>query len=186
MPRNDDGEFELILGNKQLLSVFFIVVILLGVFFAMGYIVGRSSGPAEAAKRNQAGDAAAPARTDAQSSMPAATTQTLVEPVTKTVETPAPTPPVERTIKAAAVSASAVTEPVAGQIYVQVLALGKPEAEVLAEVLAKKGFHATVAPGPNDRLFRVLVGPVKDAGDAGKIKGDLEQAGFKGAFPKKF
>jgi cell division septation protein DedD len=207
MPRNDDGEFELILGNKQLLSVFFIVIILLGVFFTMGYIVGRNSGPAEAAKRNQAGDTAAPARTDAQSSMPpgaqtqpvAATqsTQTIVEPVTKTVEEPAPQPAVERqveppkppaqkAIKVAAVNASAVTEPIPGQIYVQVLALGKPEAEVLADVLAKKGFHATVAPGPNDRLFRVLVGPVKDAGDAGKIKGDLEQAGFKGAFPKKF
>ena len=45
MPRNEDGEFELILGNKQLLSVFFIVVILLGVFFTMGYIVGRNSSP---------------------------------------------------------------------------------------------------------------------------------------------
>ena len=44
MPRNDEGEFELILGNKQLLSVFFIVIILLGVFFTMGYIVGRNSG----------------------------------------------------------------------------------------------------------------------------------------------
>jgi outer membrane biosynthesis protein TonB len=45
VPRNDDGEFELVLGNRQLLSVFFIVVILLGVFFTMGYIVGRNSAP---------------------------------------------------------------------------------------------------------------------------------------------
>src|SRR6266481_2978202 len=45
MPKNEDGEFELILGNRQLLSVFFIVVILLGVFFTMGYIVGRNSTP---------------------------------------------------------------------------------------------------------------------------------------------
>src|SRR5579862_9772939 len=45
LPKNEDGEFELILGNRQLLSVFFIVVILLGVFFTMGYIVGRNSGP---------------------------------------------------------------------------------------------------------------------------------------------
>ena len=45
MPRNDDGEFELVLGNRQLLSVFFIVVVLLGVFFTMGYIVGRNSAP---------------------------------------------------------------------------------------------------------------------------------------------
>ena len=46
MPRNDDGEFELVLGNRQLLSGFFIVVILFGVFFTMGYIVGRHSVPA--------------------------------------------------------------------------------------------------------------------------------------------
>jgi type IV secretory pathway VirB10-like protein len=45
VPKNEDGEFELILGNRQLLSVFFIVVVLLGVFFTMGYIVGRNSSP---------------------------------------------------------------------------------------------------------------------------------------------
>ena len=34
MPKNEDGEFELILGNRQLISVFLIVIILLliGVF----------------------------------------------------------------------------------------------------------------------------------------------------------
>jgi outer membrane biosynthesis protein TonB len=45
MPTNEEGEFELILGNRQLLSVFFIVVILLGIFFTMGYIVGQHSTP---------------------------------------------------------------------------------------------------------------------------------------------
>ncbi len=43
MARSEDGEFELILGNRQLLSVFFIIVVLLGVFFTMGYIVGKNS-----------------------------------------------------------------------------------------------------------------------------------------------
>lgn len=48
MARNDEGEFELVLGNKQLLSVFFILVVLLGVFFTMGYIVGRNNPSTEA------------------------------------------------------------------------------------------------------------------------------------------
>jgi len=43
MPRNEDGEMELVLGNKQLLSVLFILVVLLGVFFTMGYVVGRNN-----------------------------------------------------------------------------------------------------------------------------------------------
>src|SRR5947199_401912 len=45
MSKNDTGEFELVLGNKQLLSGFAVVMILLGVFLAMGYIIGRNSVP---------------------------------------------------------------------------------------------------------------------------------------------
>ena len=44
MPRTENGEYELVLGNKQLLSAFFILVILFSVFFAMGFIVGKNSG----------------------------------------------------------------------------------------------------------------------------------------------
>jgi len=43
--RNEDGEFELILGNKQLLSVFFLMVLLLGLCFVGGYVLGRSAAP---------------------------------------------------------------------------------------------------------------------------------------------
>ena len=63
-----DGEYELVLGNRQLLSAFFIIVILFGVFFTMGYVVGRNSAPAVAASvlppvvaTNQQPEAAAPA-----------------------------------------------------------------------------------------------------------------------------
>jgi cell division septation protein DedD len=67
-----------------------------------------------------------------------------------------------------------------------VLALAKPEAEVLVDVLSKKGFRAVVAPGPNDRLFRVLVGPAADQNELAKLRNEVEAAGFKGAFPKKY
>jgi cell division septation protein DedD len=40
---SQSGEKELILGNKQLISLFFIVVALCGVFFAMGYMVRGNS-----------------------------------------------------------------------------------------------------------------------------------------------
>jgi cell division septation protein DedD len=49
----EEGEFELILGNKQLLSVLFIIIVLLGVFFAMGFLAGRSTSPKEVATANQ-------------------------------------------------------------------------------------------------------------------------------------
>lgn len=43
MAAREDGEFELILGNRQLLAVLFIVIVLLGVFFVMGFLAGRST-----------------------------------------------------------------------------------------------------------------------------------------------
>lgn len=45
MARNEDGEFELMLGNKQLISLFFLMVALLGVCFIGGYALGRSAAP---------------------------------------------------------------------------------------------------------------------------------------------
>ena len=195
MPRNDasemDGsEFELVLGNKQLLSVFFIVVILLGIFFTMGYVVGRNSSPVDTARRTDTyerqnapsavpassvpRDSAAPAASEASAQSAAQERSVPVAPKAQTAaQKPIEIPPVT------------VTQPQIGQTYLQVLAVAKPEAEVLAEVLAKKGFRALVAPGPNDKVFRVLVGPAKDASDTGRLKTDLEAAGFK-PFVKKY
>jgi DedD protein len=44
MSTREEEEFELVLGNKQLLSLFFLVVVLFGVFFSFGYTVGYSRG----------------------------------------------------------------------------------------------------------------------------------------------
>jgi cell division septation protein DedD len=190
MPRNEanemeSNEFELVLGNKQLLSVFFIVIMLLTVFFTMGYTLGRNSAPVDAAKRIEQPYE----RQNATSAMPSSAStkrEVVVEPSReepKPVEAAskaeqAPQKPIE-------IPAVTVTQPAAGQTYLQVLAVAKAEADVLAEVLAKKGFRALVAPGPNDKVYRVLVGPAKDANDAGKLKTDLEAAGFK-PFIKKY
>jgi cell division septation protein DedD len=43
MRNNETGEFELVVGNKQLLSGFFILVLLFAVAFAMGYVVGQNT-----------------------------------------------------------------------------------------------------------------------------------------------
>jgi cell division septation protein DedD len=183
MPHNEEGEFELSLGNKELLSVLFIVVVLLGVFFAMGYVVGRNSAPVDSARK-----AEPYVRTDAPSAMPenrrpqpqasaekpAETATPQTSPATTIVTTPEPERP--KQIEVAPVS---MGQPQVGQTYLQVSAVAKAEAEILTELLVKKGFHALVAAGPSDRLYRVLVGPAKDPSDLGKLKGDLEQAGFK-------
>jgi cell division septation protein DedD len=69
-------------------------------------------------------------------------------------------------------------DPRPGQVFCQVTAVARPEAELLVEVLLKKGFHAAMAPGP-DNFVRVLVGPAGSDAELVKLKADLEQSGFK-------
>jgi cell division protein FtsN len=206
MPRTEEGEFELVLGNKQLLSVFFIIVILLGVFFTMGYIVGRNSAPVSAnADRPAAvqppttrpdGPSAMPTKQPAEQpaaappieqSQPTATAPETATPGASNTRKPTPMETAKPAEAASAGNPAKVVNPEPGQTFVQVSSmLDQPAAEILVDVLGKKGFRAIIAPGPNEGKFRVLVGPVKDPTDAGRVRGDLEQAGFKGAFLKKY
>ena len=191
--KNESGEFELVLGNKQVLSGFFIVVILFGVFFVMGYILGRNSAPAgiRAAGGEQAA-AAPPVQADSRppaltGGSPAATAPETGKPAEEAPPVRAAEPetqparePEERkpaTAAAKDTAGMAVTEPEAGQTYLQVMAVRRPEAEVVARTLKDRGFPATLGPGPND-LLRVLVGPYKDAASLGAAKAELENAGF--------
>jgi len=198
MPKNEDGEFELVLGNRQLLSVFFIVVILFGVFFTMGYIVGRNSGPSQVAAvpaggtvagevaapaaRGESGappsvrpSSAAPAETSGreQASVPAMQPK-AVKPAQQ-VQEPSGRPVGESARPAPAPAAA----PAAGGLYLQVAAVGRAEAEVEVAALRKRGFPALVGAGPSQSLFRVLIGPYPDMAALARSKADLESLGFK-------
>jgi hypothetical protein len=183
----DDREFEMVLDNKRLFSILFVTFVLLGIFFAMGYVLGRNSAPVETAVRT------APAADPAESATrPTAATGRVArgpEP-TGTTETPPPQAAAAPQPVAPAVTreqprpeptpvTGTIIDPRPGQTFLQVSAVGRPEAELLVEVLVKKGFPAAVAPGPNDNLFRVLVGPAANDVELARLKGDLEQAGFK-------
>jgi len=211
LAKNEDGEFELILGNRQLISVFLIVVILLGVFFSMGYIVGRNSAPAVAEIGHETKSAArsspppsdsAPAEAAKTPDIPAPLPDAAIAErgggthVAKDVpESPAAPaasvpPAVQEKPKpsprqAAPAPASVTGEPGPGD-YWQVVATARPDAEIITEALAKKGFHAVMAPAPKDGVFRVLVGPLKDAGTQAQTRTALEAAGFKNPIVRKY
>ena len=212
MARNDEGEFELVLGNRQLISVFLIVVILLAVLFSMGYIVGRNSSavvadttrtttekPAKPIVVERASDSTTPSNpassaTSIPSQEPANSKPTAAGPPVTHPEKPAgtaasappPTPAKEAKpqVLTPSAPASATGEPPAGQ-YWQVVATSRPDAEIISEALGKKGFHAVVAPGPNN-LFRVLVGPFKDSATLAQGRSDLEASGFKNPIMRKY
>jgi cell division septation protein DedD len=57
----------------------------------------------------------------------------------------------------------------------------RDEAEAIADVLRKKGFRAHAVPKPgSNKLYRVIVGPVRDAGDLRSTRDALHNtAGFR-------
>jgi cell division protein FtsN len=172
MPRNTDGEFEVLLGNRQLLSVFFIVIILLAVFFTMGYVLGRSLGPSVVATRTPA------------PSPPVAVEKPASAPLAVATPPPAPPPPIveEKPPKAqpkAEPKPVPPSGPASGQVYLQVAATKHPDAELVAGVLKKKGFTTLIAPGPTEAIFRVLVGPLDGPSQIASTRKELETAGFK-------
>src|ERR1700722_12002558 len=89
-----DGEKELLLGNKQLISLFFVVVALCGVFFAMGYMMGRPSGKQLAAiPETTSADQAAPVPQQSQESEPPRETAPPDAQAPAVAESPATPPP---------------------------------------------------------------------------------------------
>src|SRR5438132_223849 len=151
MAKNEDGEFELILGNRQLLSVFFIVVILLGVFFTMGYIVGRNSATTVAGVvTNPDADSKAPVvdpPAKAESAPPVAPppTETASQPPTSAAPQaePEPAKPEREKLppfKAEPARSTTGNHPAAGQTYLQLAATSQHEADIMVDVLRKKSF----------------------------------------------
>ena len=198
MPRNEEGEFELMLGNKQLLSLFFLVVVLFAVFFSLGYMVGKSVAPASTQAAQPpaaapAGESSQPAQpsplgepgkppAEAGSGEPAPVTetkpaqaQTVSAPAQE--KTPEPAEPPHQAEDSAAV--------VARQIHLQVAAVRvKEDAEALAESLRKKGYKALMNEQTRDGWFRVVLGPYSTERAAQEMKAELEKDGYKSILKK--
>jgi cell division protein FtsN len=190
MKNEETGEFEVVLGNRQLLSGFFVVVILFAVFFVMGYIVGHNTtappakvtaaveqpsvSPPEA--RPQAAAPAAPVAADRNAGAAPASDQRAAGAAAQSpAEQPAPAAESKTEAQAAETKAGAPTA--AGETYLQVVSVAQHDAEVVARTLKDQGFPSSLSPGPNGRT-RVLVGPYSDVGALGKAKADLENLGF--------
>jgi cell division septation protein DedD len=171
MLRTSESDTEILLGNKQLLGIFLVVAILLGAAFTGGYMVGKGPAPKPAAGPNPPGNTAA---------------QTASNPALGETHVAAPdsaSSPTEGPILGARRSPAATSTeafvPLGGQTFLQVAAVGRDEAEAIADVLRKKHFRAHAVPKPGSpRLFRVLIGPVRDAADLSSTRDALRKTGF--------
>jgi cell division septation protein DedD len=211
MLRTSDNETEILLGNKQLLGIFFAIAVLLGIAFTGGYMVGRGSGekkisaasvPAGTAipNANAAGgethSVGATPNSDADENQSGeAAYQPLAIPATRkgrgTADGQAPLGSPKgkgKELKVepgeeARLRADAATQfvPQPGQTFLQLAATSRDEAEAIADVLHRKGFRAHAVPKPgNPKLYRILIGPLRDAGDLSNTREALRnKAGFR-------
>ena len=89
-----------------------------------------------------------------------------------------PPPPEPKREEPKPPAAQAPSGAVAGT-YLQVAAPKRAAAEGVLAALKKLEIIATMLPGPDEDTVRVVVGPFKDAAAMGKMRAELEKAGFK-------
>ncbi|HXE12614.1 MAG TPA: SPOR domain-containing protein [Bryobacteraceae bacterium] len=204
MFQDRDGEREILLGNKQLLGIFFVLAILFGVFFIAGYMVGHSTGSKNPVDTVAAANPATFDNADGQAA--AGETHAVIPdpPDGKTESTSAsnekPSPAATTHVVAApktiakgeadSNAAQGLTrseeeqEPAARghHTYLQVAALKHSEAQTVAKILSRKGFHAQISPKAGTSFYRVLVGPVHNAGELNATRAALKNKGFREVF----
>jgi hypothetical protein len=135
----EKSEFEIVLGRLQVASVLFLFTVILVIFSAGSYLAGRA-----VSARNT--DRSAPATTPAPA--PAPILEATITKAPSPAAVPAkPEPPV-------------FSDPRKGSVYLQVGAVDEGIAALLVAGLRHRGFQSFAAPGPTEKTFRVLVGPL--------------------------
>jgi DedD protein len=178
-----DTEFTL--STSKLLGIFFALVIICGVFFTMGYMLGKST--------------SAGGRTEIVATVPTGNAAGKPSAGNKTPEA-APSPAANADANTAKNSDPSATQPSAGKTpdasnpqptgdevkngagssyMVQVAAVSKSEdAEILVTSLRKKQYPVFIANAPGDPLFHVQVGPFSDKKDAEAMRTRLAGDGY--------
>ena len=189
---------EITLSTGKLLGIFFALAIVCGVFFTMGYLLGKSNSaggkteivatvPSSSAGKPYAGNrtpeavtqtcppgspncAAAAGTTDTSSTAKASDQPPPVQPPSGSKT------PDQSTTPSAGTDAKAGT---ASSFMVQVAAVSKQEdAEILVTALRKKQYPVFIANAAGDPLFHVQVGPFSDRKDAEAMRTRLSGDGY--------
>jgi hypothetical protein len=150
-------EFEFVLGRRQVASLLFVFSIILMICVAASYVAGKAMSP----------------RTVAAAAAPEAIVVREPEPPPIVLnQEPVPEAPV-------------FADPKAGSVYIQMGAVEKGVAVIFAEGLRKHGLPAFVGPGPSEKIFRVLIGPLADPPAYMKAKDVVDQIGLS-TFARRF
>jgi DedD protein len=190
------GGGDRVVGSRHLIGLFLGVVLLCGVFFTLGYVMGHaqygdssmhaSSAPAkekESPSASAKNAASAPASTDSPewdfypSKKSGGSAAVLTKASDPSTLAPAAKPVAIPVKPLARYHAPRIPR---GALVLQVAAL-KSESDALAltDALQQKRFPAFVVTPAGDNLYRVQVGPYADPQSANQAKTSLEREGFK-------
>ncbi len=186
---------EITLSTGKLLGIFFALAVICGVFFTMGYLLGKSTsagGRTEIVATVPSGSSAG--KPTAGNKTPEAVTQTCPpgspncasasdasssskpgdqQPAAQQLSTKAPDQGAQST------TGADVKAGVASSFMVQVAAVSKQEdAEILVTALRKKQYPVFIANAAGDPLFHVQVGPFSDKKDAEAMRTRLSGDGY--------
>ena len=185
---------EITLGTGKLLFLFFGLVGICALFFALGYSLGRKSEPALASSSPLPAPQTSSSNTKSSG---AAATQPMsfyksveqkdanpeLTPATETKTESTSSPAAQSTTPAQPANSANAPDPTttlpAPGYFVQVAAVSKQEdADALVDALKKKQYPAFVAAVTADKLFRVQVGPYSDVKDAEAMRTKLIGDGY--------
>lgn len=180
---------EITLSTGKLLIIFFSLSIICGVFFTLGYMLGKStSAGARTEIVGSAPSGGTAAGKPTAGNKPAQTQQTSSNSASQSVSgsdasaakpDASATQPVSSSKAPDQSSANNAANSTQASFMVQVAAVSKQEdAEILKTELQKKQYPVFIATSAGDPLFHVQVGPFTDRKDAEAMKTKLAAAGY--------
>src|ERR1700693_2888116 len=201
------GGGERVLESRHLVGLFLGVVLLCGVFFTLGYVMGRNQlgGSVHAAESGMKNTPSSSAKSKVAEPSTAAAPDgdfydknkdtTHLEPPTAAVKSPPASNATAKPAANASAPAASAAKPSASDakaahlqqpgipksaILLQVAALRRQsDALEMAEAIQQKSSPGSLATPSADNYYRVQVGPYQDIASAESAKRSLEQLGFK-------
>ena len=155
---SETEDFELVVGRRQAAALTFLALVVVALCSGAAYLAGKAIVPREEAP------------------VPMIKLEQPPAPLIEATIVPQAAPPIGPSIPLA--DAPLFASPVPQAIYIQVGAVEKGVATVLAEGLRKHALDSFVAPGPSDKAFRVLIGPFPDAEAYQKAQGVVDRLGL--------
>lgn len=177
---------EITLGTGKMLLLFFGLVALCAVFFAMGFSLGRNSVlktpladvPATPSSTSDMRPSAVKTTPVVAATTPAPEKQDANQAPDQSVPT-AGTDTTPASTAASIPTAVPTAAPIANGYYVQVAAVSKQEdADALVDALKRKQYPAFSASTASDKLFHVQVGPYAEIKDAEAMRTKLVSDGY--------